>query len=340
MSLTYENPVAWRRAGQILTGTLLITAALAARAMVPINGGPVTQAGTADGGGSPPATLNISSPAVSDVVKMVDAKVDPTVIKAFVQNATTTFNPSANDLIALKNHGVPDEILTAMLERGAQVRTQIAQALQKAPAATPSYTAPPMAPPVAAEPAPTYASYPADYAPYSDYSYGYPAAYSYPYSYGYGYSYPYYSSYWPYYGYPYCGYYGHSYCGHYGYPYGGYYGHCYAGYHNGYWSGNHPSPHSTGNMVNGSGRPTSPYAPVGTQSRPANLAMNRTPYAPVGARPANLAMNRSPYASVGARPASFAMSRGSSAPVSSGGRPASFAAASVGGFHGGGGGHR
>lgn len=331
MSLTYENPVAWRRASQILTGTVLITAALAARAVVPINGGPVTQAGTTDNGGSQPATLTISSPAVSDVVKMVDAKVDPTVIKAFIQNATTTFNPSASDLIALKNHGVPDDILTAMLERGAQVRTQIAQALQKQAPPAPSYEA---APPSVAAPAPE-AAYPADYgsyaAPYGDYSYAYPYGYSYPYSYWYNYGYPYYSYYWPYYGY-----YGHYYCGYHGCYHSGHYAHCYPGYGhgNGHWNGNHPSPHSTGTFVNhsgGSGRP-GPYSPVGTQSRPASFAMNRSPLSPVAARSA-----------------SFAMNRGASAPMSAGARPASFARAGGGGFSaghvgggaraGGGGGH-
>src|SRR5262249_34386762 len=186
----------------------------------------------------------ISSPAVSDVVKMVDAKVDASVIKAYIQNSTTTFNPSASELIALKNHGVPDDVLTAMLERGAQVRTLIAQALQRPPAAAPTYAMPTTAP-AAAAPEPAYTSYPVDYgAPYADYSYAYPASYSYPYSYWYSYGYPYYSYYWPYYGYSYCGYYGH---GHYGYSYCGYYGH---GYHNGHWHGNQTTPHSSGTFVN------------------------------------------------------------------------------------------
>jgi hypothetical protein len=319
MSLTYENPVAWRRAGQVLTGTLAITLALGATAMIPVNGGPVTQATTPDSNTSPPNTIIISSPAVTDVVKMVDAKVDPSVIKAFIQNSTTTFNPSASDLIALKNHGVPDEILTAMLERGAQVRSQIAQSLQKPAAAAPTYAAPTTAPTMAPEA--TYASYPSDYssygAPYADYSYGYPYAYSYPYNYWW-YGYPYYSfsSFWPY-----CGYYGRYYCGRYGY--------CYPGswHGNGHWNGNHPNPHSNGTFVNhwGSGRPGA-FAPVGSQSRPANFAMNRSPSVPVssGAHQASFA-----------RAGGFRPSGGFSAGHTGGG-----ARVGGGGGHVSGGGHR
>jgi len=336
MKLSYENPLAWRRAGQILTGTVLITVALGAGATVPLNGGPVTQATTPDSNAQPPKTLIISSPVVSDVVKMVDAKVDISVIKAFIQNSTTTFNPSASELIALKNHGVPDEVLAAMLERGGQVRSQIAQSLQK-PAAPPTYAAPMPTPAVAPESTPI--SYPVDPtsygAPYADYSYGYPYGYSYPYNYWwYNYSYPYYSYYWPY-----CGYYGHSYCGYHGYPYGGHNGYCYPGYGHGHWNGNHPNPHSTGTFVNhsgGSGRPGL-YAPVGAQSRPANFAMNRSPLSPVAARSANFAVNRGPSAptSSSSRPASFARAGGFSAGHAGGG-----AHVASGGGHAGGGGHR
>jgi hypothetical protein len=249
--------------------------------MIPINGGPVTQAATPDNSTSPPNTLIISSPAVSDVVKMVDAKVDSSVIKAFIQNSTTTFTPSASELIALKNHGVPDEILTAMLQRGAEVRSQIAQSLHRPPPAAPTYASPSTAPSMAPEA--SYESYPSDYASYgaqyADYSYGYPYGYSYPYNYWwYNYSYPYYSYYWPYYAH-----YGHYYS-HYGHGY--YHHHGDGQYHQG-WPNNHPAPHSSGTYAghpNGTGR-LNPYAPVGT--RPTSLAMGHSPYARVtsAARP-------------------------------------------------------
>jgi hypothetical protein len=298
MSLSCENPVAWQGAGRILAGTLLIVA-LSAAATVPLNGGPVTQATTPDNSAATPKTLIISSPGTYEIVKMVDAKVDVSVIKAYVQNSTTAYNPSASDLIALKNHGVPDEVLTAMLEHGAQVRSQIAQMLHKQAAAAPAYTA-------SAE-APTYtapaASYPADYgnyaATYPDYSYGYPYGYSYPYNYwwyNYGYGWPYYSYYWPFYGGYFCNF-CHHFHGHGDFHHDGH-------SHWGGWPG-HVTPHSTTTFAAHSNvRTTGAFSPVGTMhSRPTGMAMNRSSFAPMGG---------------GARAPSFA--------------------AHMGGFHGGGGG--
>ena len=41
------------------------------------------------------------SPGVADIVKMVDAKVDPEVIKTYIQHSATAYNPSASEIIAL-----------------------------------------------------------------------------------------------------------------------------------------------------------------------------------------------------------------------------------------------
>lgn len=170
------------------------------------------------------------SAGIGDIVKLVDAKVDPEVIKTYVNNSPTAYNPSASEIIALKDRGVGSDILTAILQRGAAVRAQAVQANQAAAAAVP--------PPY---PAPTYdyGAQPGYYAP----SYVVPTD-SYP-SYAYA-SAPYYSGYcgygcgWPYYWpwlsfnfgcYPYCGYGGNRCCwygGHYcygGYGHGGCYGH-------------------------------------------------------------------------------------------------------------------
>src|SRR5262249_47430411 len=102
--------------------------------------------------------------------------------------------PSANEIVALKQHGVSDEIVTAMLMRGGEMR---AQAAQGAPSATPAPTA------LSASTAPyadgAQAAVTAPYAnPAPEYADGYPYYSSYPY-YGYGYLWPYYS--WPYYSY-------------------------------------------------------------------------------------------------------------------------------------------
>ena len=184
------------------------------------------------------------SAGIADIVKLAEAKVEPEVIKTFIGNSPVAYNPSATEIIALKDRGVAPEILTAMLQRGTEVR---AQALRAGPAAA-AATAPPSgsgavnqyAPAYTASAQPIYASY-----AYPSHSYAYPA-YDYGY-YGYGWGWPYYwpslsfsfGSYpyrgygsYPYwsagYRYPYwsSGYGGGRYYGHGGhYGRGGYYGH-------------------------------------------------------------------------------------------------------------------
>jgi hypothetical protein len=179
------------------------------------------------------------SAGVADIVKMVDAKVDTEVISTYIKNSPTAYNPSATEIIALKDHGVGAGIITAMLQRGAEVR---AQAMRTASAA-PAPSVPPAAPGAAGpyydfSTQPAYPSYiyPASSYAYPAYSYANPVYYIGGYDYG---------NYWPSYGpafsfgfYPYCGYGGRSFCstGHhqpygyggrgYGYGYGGhsYYG--------------------------------------------------------------------------------------------------------------------
>src|SRR6516164_1030360 len=80
------------------------------------------------------------TPALRDILKMVDAKVDPNVIKAYIKNAPIAYNPTASEIIALKQHGVPDELIATVLERGGEVRTQFAQAATQSAPAAPSAT--------------------------------------------------------------------------------------------------------------------------------------------------------------------------------------------------------
>jgi hypothetical protein len=165
----------------------------------------------------PPATAQVSvtfSRGVNDILKMLDAKVDPAVIRAYINNSTTAFNPTAQEIIGLKRRGVPDELITAMIQRGAEVRTLQAQQAQAMA---------PMTPPAGGAP---YASGYTAPAPYNDvdYGYGYPA-----------YDYPYVSYAYPYYGYPYNYWWYNSW-----YPwsyfpfYFGYYGHHWGGFHDGF----------------------------------------------------------------------------------------------------------
>ncbi len=198
------------------------------------------------------------STGVAEVLKMTAAKIDPEVIKAYVRNSSTAYNPTVNEIIGMKDNGVSSEIITAMIQHGGEIRAQAPRAPQPAPApygTQPTYstTAPAYAPaPVQVQPQ--------AYAPevvYPDYGYtyaSYPASSVYYIGGGYGGYYPYWG--WPsaYWGSGYCGYGGWNNCGwgyrggwgyNCGYGYGNRYcntgwgnrGYCYNGY-NGYGYGN------------------------------------------------------------------------------------------------------
>jgi hypothetical protein len=121
------------------------------------------------------------SPGVTEIIKMLDAKVETEVLLAFIQNSPIPYNPDAAELIALKEHGASTEILTSILHHGDELRVRLAQAesSNSPPPATPTYDyASATAPPAAYAPA-----------PYPDSGgFAYPAGY-YGYGYGYGYGY-------------------------------------------------------------------------------------------------------------------------------------------------------
>jgi len=178
---------------------------------------------TANGAAQGAATLGYS-PGIRDVLKMVDAKVDVTVITAYIKNSPTAYNPNANEIIALKQRGVGDDVVTTLIQRGGEVR---AQAMQQG-AQTPAVAAPAI---------PSVSTGPYGYGAQQPYPYadGYPAYYDYagdPYSYYAGYPYypyyPYYSSFYNY-GYPWWPYYSfcwpYSFCFGFNHFHNGHFGH-------------------------------------------------------------------------------------------------------------------
>jgi hypothetical protein len=52
---------------------------------------------------------------VGDIVKMVKANVDPEVIKTFINHSRFSYNPSAQEVIALKRLGVPNDIIITLV---------------------------------------------------------------------------------------------------------------------------------------------------------------------------------------------------------------------------------
>lgn len=173
-----------------------------------------------------PATAGKLPYGVEDVVKLSRAQVSEGVILTYIQNSGTIYNLGPKDIVTMRDQGVSDRVINAMLDQRKTVEasTQAGASALAAPADTTVVAA-----------APTYSSPPPDATPASAssvYVIPYPAATS---AY-YGYYQPYYSGgYYGYYGYGYpsvsFGFgYGGAYYGRYGHYYG-HYGHYYGGHH-------------------------------------------------------------------------------------------------------------
>ena len=162
-------------------------------------------------------TVQLSS-GVPEILKLGRAHVGDEVIIAFIMNSGRIYHLSASEILYLREQGVSDQVLTAMLSAGQNVAATSAQAApqpvaqpalqpaptgptavwansspQPAPAATqfaPAYVE--ATAPVYAQPSPVYA-YPAPYYGYYDswpYYWGYPSV-----SFGFGFGRGYYGGY-------------------------------------------------------------------------------------------------------------------------------------------------
>jgi len=85
-------------------------------------------ASAGQGGPTSPVGPGVLSPGVGEILKMADGGVAAEVIKTYIECSPTPPQPTDADVIALKQHKVPDEIATLLLKRAAQVRVAIAQA--------------------------------------------------------------------------------------------------------------------------------------------------------------------------------------------------------------------
>lgn len=73
------------------------------------------------------------STGVDEILKMVQAGVSAEVIRTYIENSPIAYNLNANDIIALKEHGVPDDLTKTMVKRGATLRGQVEQANNSTP---------------------------------------------------------------------------------------------------------------------------------------------------------------------------------------------------------------
>ena len=164
------------------------------------------------------------SPGVQDVLKLGRAHVSDEAITAFINNSGRTYHLNVSEILYLREQGMSDQVLTAMLSAGQNVAAVAAQtAPQPAPQPAPNgptavwANSSPQPAPAAPQYAPTYDAVAPVYAQPSP-VYAYPAP-----------NYGYYDS-WPYYwGYPSISF---------GFGFGrGYYGGYHGGYHGGGYHG-------------------------------------------------------------------------------------------------------
>jgi hypothetical protein len=73
---------------------------------------------------SPEAVPANFSPAVGEAVKLAQSGVGEDVVAAYVKNTQAPYNLSANDIIALRNAGISEPIVTAMLNHDKALQTQ------------------------------------------------------------------------------------------------------------------------------------------------------------------------------------------------------------------------
>jgi hypothetical protein len=137
---------------------------------------------------SPAGETGKHSAGVDEILQIVQGGVSTEVIKDFIENSRVPYNLSADDIIALKSHSVPDELTRAMIKRGATLMP--ASRAGKAPAYSGSRARPAPLDPDSYDYFQYYYLYPRTLAaanqrlyssyPYSSFGYS-------PYSYGYGY---------------------------------------------------------------------------------------------------------------------------------------------------------
>jgi hypothetical protein len=121
---------------KLVLGGALLSALLVLRVAAQDNQGTTSSAGTATAAvasgadaAKPAAVASktpVASAAVADIQKLLDAGVSKDIVKAYVEKTLAGYQPSATDLIALKQHGVTDDITTALLQRTAETGTAAA----------------------------------------------------------------------------------------------------------------------------------------------------------------------------------------------------------------------
>src|SRR5258706_4345958 len=98
-------------AGLTLLFSLSATAEIRSAATVTVN----TETGTA---------AARYSAGIAEILKLVDAKIDAEVIKAYIKSSPIAYNPGATEIISLKDRGVSSDNLSALLQQGDELHRQ------------------------------------------------------------------------------------------------------------------------------------------------------------------------------------------------------------------------
>lgn len=106
---------------------------------------------------SAPEPASIKLPyGVEDVLKLNRAQISEDIILNYVQNSGTAYNLAPNDIVYLRNQGVSDRVVTAMLDQRKRVAADMAAAQQATTAVAPTAPAP-IYPDTGVAAAPSYA---------------------------------------------------------------------------------------------------------------------------------------------------------------------------------------
>ena len=112
---------------------------------------------TADASAIPPASVTpppniLPNSPLAQVIRLVQAGVDESIVLTYITNSSSTFNLDSDRIIYLSDLGVPNNVVSAMLERDQVMQQQMAAAstppppVPETPATEPVETPPPPAP--------------------------------------------------------------------------------------------------------------------------------------------------------------------------------------------------
>jgi hypothetical protein len=82
-----------------------------------------------------PPNIYPNSP-LAQVIRLIQAGVDTSVIMTYVTNSASTFNLDSDKIIYLRDLGLPNEVVTAMMQRDQQLRAQMVATTYQPPATT------------------------------------------------------------------------------------------------------------------------------------------------------------------------------------------------------------